>query len=250
VHYADPNDAEVTINGQLIDAIELLFGPDTRFSLNLAAIAFVDALVESRKLDRFEGPGLIFEIQDLQFPLSTLLTHLPLQRWPLPHPNQCPSSFCDEIVAPKQMEIHIETSRSEMFQRGLHYSEVHLPVAGLLEIRLDGARRIQWRYPFSNCESTFEWYMMISDHIFRHHTGIENELYRQMGSFWAAMICVINETEKWPWVHEIFATREERQIAFTTEPLDKESSDEVWRQGEKRISVRDLPARILPGSPL
>jgi hypothetical protein len=91
---------------------------------------------------------------------------------------------------------------------------------------------------------------MISDRILRHHTGTENELYNQMGGFWAAIICVINETGEWPWVHEILAIREEGQIAFTTELLDKEPWDEAWRQGEKRISVRDLPTRIPPGSPL
>jgi hypothetical protein len=45
----------------------------------LAATIFTNVLIENRKLERLEERGSIFEITDLQFPLSTILTLLPLQ---------------------------------------------------------------------------------------------------------------------------------------------------------------------------
>jgi hypothetical protein len=72
VHCADAKEAEVNVNDQFIHAIE----------------AFINVLIESRKLERLEERGSIFEISNLQFPLSTLLTHLPLHLRILHHPNK------------------------------------------------------------------------------------------------------------------------------------------------------------------
>jgi hypothetical protein len=54
--------------------------PETQLRPEFAATAFVDILVAARKLERLDDRGLIFEIANLDFPLSDLLTHLPLQR--------------------------------------------------------------------------------------------------------------------------------------------------------------------------
>jgi hypothetical protein len=53
-HYGDANDAEVVVNEQFLHAIESAFGPETRFQPGFAATAFVDFLVEARKLERLD----------------------------------------------------------------------------------------------------------------------------------------------------------------------------------------------------
>jgi hypothetical protein len=60
------------------------FGRETELRPEFAATAFVDFLVEAKKLERLDDRGPIFEVANLDFPLSDLFAHLPLPRWPLP----------------------------------------------------------------------------------------------------------------------------------------------------------------------
>jgi hypothetical protein len=55
LHYANANEAKA----------ELLLGPEIRFPLDLAATAFVDVLIETKKLECLLERGSIFEIGDL-----------------------------------------------------------------------------------------------------------------------------------------------------------------------------------------
>jgi hypothetical protein len=147
----------------------------------------VDLLIDAKKLERLDDRGPIFEIANLDFPLSDLLTHLPFQRWPLPHMNTCPRSFCDETIEPRSIDTHLELMPGEFFQRGLHYSEVQLRIAGVLGIHLNAARRREWRGPFSHYTETIQTFSDICDHVFMEHKSQEKELYGYVEGFWAAI---------------------------------------------------------------
>jgi hypothetical protein len=249
-HYADANDAEISVNTEFIRCLESAFGPDTAFQPDFAASAFVDFIVEARKLERLSARGPIFQIENLAFPLSALLTHLPLQCWPLPHPKACPCPFCDEIIEPRAMEAHLEFMHNEIFRKGLHYSQVHLTIAGLLGIQIDHQRERKWCCPFAYCAEMLDTFSEIHDHILRDHKSHEVILYEHMGGFWAAVLCHFNEQGSWPKVDEIFLRNSTGQQAFSTAPLDRSLSDKVWRQNARQMTVEDLPGdRILAGSP-
>jgi hypothetical protein len=79
VHYADADGADAVVNEQVLRAIESSFGPKTRFPLDLAATAFVNFLLEANKLERLQERGPIFEIPELDFPLSILMARPALQ---------------------------------------------------------------------------------------------------------------------------------------------------------------------------
>jgi hypothetical protein len=102
-HYADANELEIAVNEHFIREIESAFGPETHFPTEFAA-AFADFLFEATKLERLADRRPIFEIVNLDFPVSDLLTHLPLQRWPFPYMNTCPCSFCDKIIEPRSID--------------------------------------------------------------------------------------------------------------------------------------------------
>jgi hypothetical protein len=97
---------------------------------------------------------------------------------------------------------------------------------------------------------TLRDYSEISDHILKDHKSHEQELYRRVGGFWAAILCFINEKGVWPKVSDFFRITEQGQQAFGTAPLDREASDRVWREDERQVAINELPTeRILPGSP-
>jgi hypothetical protein len=50
VHWEDANEAELAVTVEFISAVHCLFGPGTRVPLKSTAHAFVDFIVEARKL--------------------------------------------------------------------------------------------------------------------------------------------------------------------------------------------------------
>jgi hypothetical protein len=80
VHDVNDKQAEVAVNDQFTPAVELLSSPETRFPFHMAVTAFINILIETRKLERLQKRRLVFEIRHLKY----LLTNLPLQRLPRP----------------------------------------------------------------------------------------------------------------------------------------------------------------------
>jgi hypothetical protein len=77
-HYADANEPEIAVSEHFIRTIESAFGPETHIPPEFAA-AFADFLFEATKLEQLVDRGPIFEIANLDFPVSNLLAHLSLQ---------------------------------------------------------------------------------------------------------------------------------------------------------------------------
>jgi hypothetical protein len=148
VHWADVNEAEFAVTVDFLSAVNCLFGPGTRFPLESAAHAFVDFIVEVRRLQRRPERGDIPRIPDLRIPLNHLLARFPLQVWPLPHSHHCPASFCDETPDPEMMEAHLAQLHPEVHQMDLYYTEVQLQLASLLGLGLVVRKRKVWRCPF------------------------------------------------------------------------------------------------------
>jgi hypothetical protein len=119
-HYTDANEAEIAADKESLDQIESAFGLETQLRSEFAVTAFVDFLVDARKLERQDDGEPIFEIANFDFPLSDVLTHLTPQRWPLPNRNTCPCSFCDETIELRSIDAHLELMHGAIFQWDLH----------------------------------------------------------------------------------------------------------------------------------
>jgi hypothetical protein len=104
IHYADANDAEISINREFISRIEVMFSPRTDWAVSDATLILLDFIQEARKLERLEDRGEIFVAPDLNFTLAELFAHLPLQYWPMPLCNHCPCPFCDGVGDAHEME--------------------------------------------------------------------------------------------------------------------------------------------------
>jgi hypothetical protein len=106
LHYADANDAEISVNTQFFSKIEEIYNPKTKVELRIAIDALVDFIIEGRKCERLEERGATIETTGIDFTIKDLLIHTPVQYWPLPHINHCPCAFCDERLEPNRMEFH------------------------------------------------------------------------------------------------------------------------------------------------
>jgi hypothetical protein len=250
LHYADANDAEIAVNREFLSQIELMFGPQTPVRLDFTVKVFFDFILEARKLQRLDARGQIFDAPNLGFTVAELLLHIPLQHWPIPCCNICPSSFCDHTVDPGDLEEHLAECHPIIHEMGCYYSEVHLQLASLLGVALEVERRRVWKCPFAFCETRFERYADISEHIDQTHRPHEKFLYREVGCFWAPIICHLNQRGQWPSIVDIFYGGEaQRKIKLI--PLNRELSDQLWRTSEKTFSAETIgEARPLPGSPL
>jgi tubulin beta len=120
-------------------------------------------------------------------------------------------------------EALIEMMPGELFRRGLHYSEVQLRVADPLGIHLNVTRRREWRCPFLHCTAGFETFSENSDHIYSHHKSQDQELYKYLGGFWAAILSFINEKGQWRLIRELFTTQDISHITSKTQPLQRQS---------------------------
>jgi hypothetical protein len=67
VHYADANGAEIAVIEGFLKKIEILFGQHSPFGLSFATKMFIDFILETRKLQRLEDRGLIYQTPDLNF---------------------------------------------------------------------------------------------------------------------------------------------------------------------------------------
>jgi hypothetical protein len=137
VHWEDANEAELVVTVEFISAINYLFGPRTRFSLEFAARAFQDFIVEAGKLQRLPARGDIPGISNLHVPMDHLLARFPPQVWPLPHPHHCPVSFCDVTPDLDMMEAHLAHLHPEVHQVCLSHTDVQLQLASLLGLGLE-----------------------------------------------------------------------------------------------------------------
>jgi hypothetical protein len=107
----DANQAEVAINESFLHPIRS---------------AFVDLLAEAIKFERLNDRGPMFKIANLDFPFPRatflpvdIFNPLTLQRRRVTHMNTCPCPFCDEMIEPRSMDMHIEFMHGEKFHLGL-----------------------------------------------------------------------------------------------------------------------------------
>jgi hypothetical protein len=250
VHYADANDAEISVNRVFLNAIEEMFGPRSSFAIEVATRMFLDFIIEARKLERMDARGAIYATPNLEFPLTELLAHIPLQKWPLPHPHHCPCSFCDETPDPTYLADHLAERHPEAYRRGAYYSEVQLQLASLLGIEITVDRAGLWKCPFAFCEAEFESYPIVADHVRSDHANWERVMYDNVGGFWASIFCYLKKTGRWPAALDIFR-RDRGQARITLAPLDRDEADEIWRREERMLAEQDLSdVRVMAGTPL
>jgi hypothetical protein len=166
VHQADANDTQIEPNEGFLHDVEFAFGPDTELQPDLAAEQFINFLDHGRTQPRPGVPGPMLENRDLDFSLYDFLTRLPIQKWPLPHANTCPCSFCDDFVPPRSIDAHLEFIHAEFFRRSLDHTEVQLRMADLLGIHLTATRTQKWCCPFLHCTAGRQTFSDISDHIY------------------------------------------------------------------------------------
>jgi hypothetical protein len=88
LYYADANEPEMAANAELLRRIEAAFTVKSTLALDTAITMFVDIVIEAKKLERRAERGQICQFHNIHFPIRELLLHLPLQRWPVPHPNR------------------------------------------------------------------------------------------------------------------------------------------------------------------
>jgi hypothetical protein len=67
------------------------------------------------------------------------------------------------------MENHLAEKHPTAYQTNASYSEIHLQLASLLGIALTGQKTKQWKCPCGYCETEFERYFMIADHVCLKH---------------------------------------------------------------------------------
>jgi hypothetical protein len=72
LHYADANDAEISVNTEFFSKIEEMFEPKTKVALGLAIDALVDFIIEGRKCERLEDRGPTIETSGIDFPIMDL----------------------------------------------------------------------------------------------------------------------------------------------------------------------------------
>jgi hypothetical protein len=192
VHWADANEAELAVTVDFLSAVNCFFGPGTRVPLESAAHAFVDFIVETRRLQRLEAHGDIPGIPDLRISLDHLFAQFPLQVWLLPHPHHCPVSFCDETSDSEMMEAHLVHLHPEIHQVSLYHTEVQLQLASLLGLDLEVRKRKAWRCPFGGCKRDFDKSIEMYNHVQDDHSGYEKLLYNHVGGFWTPVLCHYN----------------------------------------------------------
>jgi hypothetical protein len=72
-HCADAKETEIAVIERFLHAIESAFGPEAEFRPEFAAAAFVDFLVEARKLERLNDRGRSSKSRISIFTWATLL---------------------------------------------------------------------------------------------------------------------------------------------------------------------------------
>jgi hypothetical protein len=250
VHYADANDAEIEINKEFFQTIENYFRPESRTEPGMAADILIDFVIEGRKQERLDERGPTNQIANVDLSIKDLLIHTPLQHWPLPHRDNCPCSFCDELVNPEEMEQHLGIKHSHLYWNGLYYSQVQLQIAGLLGINVKVTKRNKWKCPFGFCSREFENYAEIGEHIQNEHQEYEQTIYSKVGGFWSSLLRCFHVSGKWPTVLEIF-TSDKEQVQIEMSPMARFGADIIWKQGQYRLTYKELAdTRVLPGTPL
>jgi hypothetical protein len=125
-----------------------------------------------------------------------------------------------------------------------------MQTAGLMgvDVRVDKVR--DWRCPFDLCQTAFDTFGEVTDHVSHDHPSHEAQLFQRLGGFWAPLICYFNKKGSWPIVEEIVNATND-QGRYSASPLDRERADELWRSGSVRLGAEELrEIRVLPGSPL
>jgi hypothetical protein len=248
-HFADATEAEIATNEQFFDRVEQIFGRKAATTLDDAILIFADFLFETRKISRRES-GTISQISSLDISIKNLLIHTALQEWPAQHSHQCPCSGCDDEILPGEMDNHLQTQHSIIWRNGLFYTVLHTQVASLLGIGLEITKEHRWRFPFDQCDRTFERFSMIDLHIFQDHTTSEKSIYHNLGGFLASMLSFFNRKGTWPRVYELFFGTT-GNVKFTTTPLDRWQAEGVWRENTRHRTKAELGrTRMLPGSPM
>jgi hypothetical protein len=187
-----------------------MFGPESKFPLNSALLALIDAIVEGRKLQRLPDRGLPLPIPDLDINIKDFSIHVPIQIWPLRHVTNCPCSFCDECPDPSQMEFYLAARHNQIFLNGMFYSELQVKLAGLLGIDLQIRKHNRWRCPFDNCSNDYSMYKHIAQHIMMEQTSNEKLISSKVGRFWTALLRYFHQWGQWLRISDIFQANEDR----------------------------------------
>jgi hypothetical protein len=249
VHWADANEAELTVTVDFLSVVNYFFGPGARIPLKSAAHAFVDFIVETRRLQRLPTRGDIPGIPDLHIPLDHLLARFPLQVWQRPHPHHCPVSFCDETPNPEMMEAHLVHLHSEVHQVGLYHTEVQLQLASLLGLGLEVRKRKAWKCPFGWCKRDFDKFIEMYNHVQDDHSSYDKFLYNHVGGFWAQLLCHYNRCGYSPTVAEMFEDDLE-QADVRVIPANSDRATQVWKSSGQMLTDRLLgDMRLMPDSP-
>jgi hypothetical protein len=151
LYYADANEPEMAANAELLRRIEASFTVKSTLALDTAITMFVDIIIEAKKLERRAERGPICQFHNVHLSIRDLLLHLPLQRWPVPHPNRCPCVFCEEIGDWRGLEEHLQERHRIIFEEGAFHSEVQLQLLGLLGLGMRVNKRKRWTCPFGYC---------------------------------------------------------------------------------------------------
>jgi hypothetical protein len=112
---------------------------------------------------------------------------------------------------------------------------VHLQITSLLGVDLNIETVNTWKYPCENCQTTFEESLIVSDHVDHSHQSHEKFLEMDVSGFWAAVICHLPNTGRWPRISGIFFEGEAKGKS-TLIPLDRDTADRLWRTSEVMLS--------------
>jgi hypothetical protein len=248
--FMDATETEVEINRAFLDSVEMLFGPETTASSDEAMNVFTDFIVEGRRLQRLDERGATEVTSGLGFSVRDLLTRVPIQGWPLPHKLACPCGFCDAICDSAAMEAHLRDSHPAVRRDRTFCSPVQLQLAGLTGIHVQATGEDVWKCPFGECTHYCTAYSGLGLHIARAHAGIQADLVRRLGCFWAAILDSVHNRGTWPTLSEILFADMPGGIPRAS-PLPPDVADRVWRRGGVPLDPAHLPtSRIAPASPL
>jgi hypothetical protein len=109
LYFADANELEITANCEILERLEQMATSGPLRDLERQVNVFIDSIVEGRKLLQLEDRGEIPKIDGLHFTIQNLLTRIPIQDWPFPHPTCCPCAFCDSHGESRDIESHMDS---------------------------------------------------------------------------------------------------------------------------------------------
>jgi hypothetical protein len=174
--------------------------------------------------------------QDLR--LDDLLTHIPLQDWPLPDRDQCPVGFCKERVNRENLGTHLQQSHLELWNKGHYHSEFHMTLAGFLAMELESGDPDYIACPFPDCSNLHFSYQELLIHLSEAHSELTQLLYKNIGGFWTIVASILTSTSSidstndlgfisWPTIGELFTDQDGTPI-FNPFPVDPSRAHQLW----------------------